>query len=144
MQKKLSKKMAFLAMLLLVTMLLSTGCDKNKIEKSAVNDFIDSKVSETITALNERDVKLARNIWSDLSELSVNLQAQDEEELSGYVAELALSYEKLISYCNDGDADYQAAFKADFKTASENLMQALEQAGYDCSELGASLESVYQ
>ena len=82
MQRKLFSKNAFLLAFLAVFLLMSTGCDKAK-SSSAVNDLIDREVTATVTAINERDVKLARNIWSDLSELSVSLQKQDEDDLNG-------------------------------------------------------------
>lgn len=144
MQIKLAKNAVILSVLLVTMLFMSTGCDKNKVEKSAVNDFIDSRINGTISAMDERDVKTARNIWSDLSELSVSLQNQGENELSADVAALAMSYEKLVSYCNNGDEKYLNSFKKDFQTASENLAPALVAAGYDCSELSESLASVYQ
>ena len=144
MQKRLSKKVAFLVVLMTAVLLLGTGCDKNKIEKSAVNDFIDSRVNGTISAMDERNVKTARNIWSDLSELSVSLKNQGENELSGGVAALAMSYEKLVSYCNSGDSNDLNNFKRDFQTASENLEPVLTAAGYDCNELSESLATVYK
>ena len=144
MQRKLWRNTALLAVLMIAMLFLGTGCDKNKVEKSAVNDYIDSRVSGTITAMDERDVKMARNIWSDLSELSVKLKNQGEDELSDDVAALAMSYEKLVSYCNNGEEKYLTNFKADFQTASENLAPDLVAAGYDTNELSVSLASVYK
>ena len=57
MQRKLFSKNAFLLAFLAVFLLMSTGCDKAK-SSSAVNDLIDSEVTATVTAINERDVKL--------------------------------------------------------------------------------------
>lgn len=142
MQRKLFSKNAFLLAFLAVFLLMSTGCDKAK--SSTVNDLIDSEVTATVTAINERDVKLARNIWSDLSELSVSLQKQDEDDLSADVAALALSYEDLIAYCGSGNEKDLSSFKVSFQTAAENLEPSLSEAGYDCSSLSESLASVYQ
>ena len=142
MLRKLFSKNAFLLAFLAVFLLMSTGCDKAK--SSAVNDLIDREVTATVTAINERDVKLARNIWSDLSELSVSLQKQDEDDLSADVAALALSYEDLIAYCGSGNERDLSSFKASFQTAAENLAPSLSEAGYDCSSLSESLASVYQ
>ena len=143
MQRKLFSKNAFLLAFLAVFLLMSTGCDKAK-SSSAVNDLIDSEVTATVTAINERDVKLARNIWSDLSELSVSLQKQDEDDLSADVAALALSYEDLIADCGSGNEKDLSSFKASFQTAAENLAPSLSEAGYDCRSLSESLASVYQ
>ena len=141
MHRIFTKNVAVLITILLILSLLGTGCEKGSVQESAVNDLIDQKVNDTLLAMEKRDVDLVRDIWSDLSELSLSLE--DDEELSGQIAALALSYEKLIAYCDTGKEEDLVQFKADFKTAAEGLKEVLIAEGYDCSGIEDNLKKAY-
>ena len=141
MHNKFTKNVAVLVALLLMLSLIGSGCDKGSVQESTVNDFIDSKVNDTLIAVEKRDVELVRDIWSDLSELSLSLE--EDEELSAQVAALALSYEKLISYCDTGKEEDLKQFKSEFKTAAEELKEVLIEEGYDCSSIEKTLAKAY-
>jgi len=143
MHKNFPKNTVILSGILILMLMLGSGCESNKLSKSAVNDVIDVEISDTLAAIEQKDVKMARDIWSDLSELSVSLQTTNED-LSVKVATLALSYEQLVAYCNDGEQTHLDEFKEDFKLAAEELKAALEDAGYDCSAIEDSLQSIYE
>ena len=141
MHKKFTKNVAVLVALLLMVSLVGSGCDKGSVQESTVNDFIDSRVNDTLVAMDKRDVELARDIWSDLTELSVSLEKN--EEMSTQVAALALSYEKLIAYCNTGKEEDLKLFKDEFKTAAEGLKELLLNENYDCSNIEKTLAKAY-
>ena len=141
MHRKFTQNAAVLVAVLLFFGLISTGCENDSAQEAAVNDFIEQKVSDTLLAMENRDVELVRDIWSDLSELSLSLE--EDEALSAQVAALALSYEQLIAYCDTGNEEDLNQFKSDFKTAAEGLKEILIEEGYDCSNIEDTLKNAY-
>ena len=141
MHRKFTQNVAVLVAVLLFFGLISTGCENGSAQEAAVNDFIEQKVSDTLLAMENRDVELVRDIWSDLSELSLSLE--EDEALSAQVAALALSYEKLIAYCDIGNEEDLNQFKSDFKTAAEGLKEIMIEEGYDCSSIEDILKNAY-
>ena len=120
---KESKKSIFLILILLLV--FAAGCtDKDILDKDKLDTIIDNYVKETNTAIENSDIKKARKVWSELTELSI--KAKDYDELSESVEKLSTNYVKLISYLETNE-DYQLAnFRKDFDNALDELKDIIE------------------
>ena len=86
-----------------------------------LNLSLENFVNETQKAIEKKDGKLARDIWSKVTEYSVQANEYGDEELSEAIKSLAITYVKLIEYCDNGDLNNLTMFNEEFEKALENI-----------------------
>ncbi|NCC80663.1 MAG: hypothetical protein EOM04_00110 [Clostridia bacterium] len=117
------KKCIFIIAILLIVVFL-TGCtSKNTIDKEKMDSMIDNFVKETDMAIQNKDIKKARKVWSEVTELSI--KAKDYKDLSESIEKLSTNYVKLITYIETGEEYLLKDFRKDFDVALEELKNIL-------------------
>lgn len=117
----MQKTYKVILLLFLVTLLLS-ACNENVMEKpESFNKIIDDTVILTEKAIQEKDIELAREIWSKISEYGIKAREYDKEELSNSLGKLASTYTNLIDYLQEGDNVKLERFKSEFDNAVKQL-----------------------
>ena len=117
------KKCIFIIAILLIVVFL-TGCtSENTIDKEKMDSMIDNFVKETDMAIQNKDIKKARKVWSEVTELSI--KAKDYKELSESIEKLSTNYVKLITYIETGEEYLLKDFRKDFDVALEELKNIL-------------------
>lgn len=62
----------YILIILILLLVFSTGCsDKNILDKDKLDIMIENYVKETDIAIANNDIKKARKVWSELTELSI-------------------------------------------------------------------------
>lgn len=118
---KTFRKLAFLFFILALSVNL-LGCqDEGIVKREVVPSLIENFVNETQEAIDKKDGKLARDIWSNVTEYSVQANDYGDEELSEAIKSLATTYVKLIDYCDNGDLNTLTTFNEEFEKALENI-----------------------
>jgi vancomycin resistance protein YoaR len=118
-----NKKNIFILSVVLIIVFL-TGCtSKSTIDKEKMDSMIDTFVKETDTAIQNKDIKKARKVWSEVTELSI--KAKDYEELSESIEKLSTNYVKLITYIETGEEYLLNDFRKEFDVALEELKNIL-------------------
>jgi|BioPla2DNA2_1021312.scaffolds.fasta_scaffold141102_1 hypothetical protein len=119
--KKTFRKLAFLFVILSLCFTL-LGCqDEGKVKREVIPSLVENFVNETQKAIEKKDGKLARDIWSKVTEYSVQANEYGDEELSEAIKSLAITYVKLIEYCDNGDLNNLTMFNEEFEKALENI-----------------------
>lgn len=117
------KKCIFIIAILLIVVFL-TGCtSENTIDKEKMDSMIDNFVKETDMAIQNKDIKKARKVWSEVTELSI--KAKDYKDLSESIEKLSTNYVKLITYIETGEEYLLKDFRKDFDVALEELKNIL-------------------
>lgn len=94
------------------------GCDEaDKVKKEELPSLIEKVSSDTQKAKEEKNVKLARELWGTISEYSVKADEYGDKELAEALSYLASSYTKLIEYCESEDKNQLKKFEEEFKKA---------------------------
>ena len=120
MEKVLNKPFIFL--IIIVLLLSLTGCSNSeKVKREVMPSLIEKVVKETQKAIKQKDGKLARDIWSDVTEYSMKANELGDEELSEALKRLATTYVKLIEYCDSGEEDLLKVFNLEFAKALEKV-----------------------
>ncbi len=120
---KESKKYIFV--LLIMLLVFAAGCsDKNTLDKDKLDTIIDNYVKETNIAIANNDIKKARKVWSELTELSI--RAKDYSELSESVEKLSTNYVMLITYFETNEEQQLANFRKDFDDSLNQLKDIIE------------------
>ncbi|MDK2823845.1 MAG: hypothetical protein PWQ67_2726 [Clostridia bacterium] len=108
--------------LIVVFSLFTFGCDDSeKVKREVVPKLIEKVVSDTQKAILEKDVQLAREIWSKVTEYSVKANELGDKELSEALGRLATTYVKLIEYCESGEENFLKVFNMEFAKALDKI-----------------------
>ena len=123
-----------LVMLLLVG--LSSGCEMpSKEQETDMYTFVGEMVDSTAKAMEDRDTKLARDVWSALTEYAVMAEDEGHTALKDAICDVACTYGSLVDYCDAGAPEDLADFKDSFQRASEALSKMIGAEGYDTATL---------
>ncbi len=118
------EKYIFLTIVVFILLIFSTGCtDKNTLDKDKMDSMIDDFVEETNLAIETKDIKKAREVWSKVTELSI--KAKDYKDISESIEKLSTNYVKLITYLETGEEYLLSDFKKDFNVALDELKDVL-------------------
>ncbi|MFZ5943302.1 MAG: hypothetical protein ACOYVD_04285 [Bacillota bacterium] len=108
--------------LILSFSLFTVGCSNSeKVKRDVVPKLIEKVVSDTQKAILEKDVKLARETWSRVTEYSVKANELGDKELSEALSRLATTYVKLIEYCESGEKNFLESFNMEFAKALDKI-----------------------
>lgn len=119
--RKAFRKLVFLCIILSLSLTL-IGCqNEEEVKREVIPSLVENFVNETQKAIDKKDGKLARDIWSNVTEYSVQANDYGDEELSEAIRGLATTYVKLIEYCDNGDTDTLELFNQEFEKALENI-----------------------
>lgn len=125
----------YILIILILLLVFSTGCsDKNILDKDKLDIMIENYVKETDIAIANNDIKKARKVWSELTELSI--RAKDNSDLSESVEKLSTNYVKLITYLESGEDNLLADFRKDFDDALDYLKETIESLSGDSKKEG--------
>jgi len=120
MKRFTTKVLTFL--LILTFTLVCFGCNNaEKVKREVVPQIIEKVKNDTQKAILEKDVKLARETWSNVTEYSVKANELGDKELSEALSRLATTYVKLIEYCESGEENFLKAFNLEFAKALEKI-----------------------
>ncbi len=112
---------------LFVVSLLITGCGNDELDKSEqASQLVQQLIQETEKAIKDKDEKLVREIWSQISEYGVKAKDLDKEELADSLGELAATYAKLVEYIQTGDKKSLDNFKQELSTALNKVQKILD------------------
>lgn len=99
-----------------------TGCsEKISLNEEMVPKIIDKTVEVTEKAIEEKNLKMARHVWSEISEYGVKAKEMGKEELAENLGRLASTYVYLIDYIQSGDESKLDQFRNEFQTALEPI-----------------------
>lgn len=113
-------------LILLLFCIFLTGCESHLIENpDGLQKLIDKKVELTQKAVAEKDIRLARDIWSNISEYGIKAKELEKEELAGYLGKLAATYSYLVEYINTGDSNKLEVFQKTFDAAVQELRECV-------------------
>lgn len=114
----------YIYIIFIIFALLISGCtDKNTIDKNKMDSMIDNFVKETNSAIANKDIKKARKVWSEVTELSI--KSKDYKELSESIEKLSTNYVKLITYLETGEEYLLNDFRKNFEVSLEELKNIL-------------------
>ena len=112
----------YLITLLLIVCVLFTGCTTQPLENpEQILKLIDDAVKITEKAANEKDLKLAREVWTQVSEYGVKAKELGNKELADSLGKLASTYVYLVSYIESGDTLQLTNFRNCFDQAVNQL-----------------------
>lgn len=115
-------EMLFILIIIISFSLFTFGCsDSEKVKRDVIPKLVDKVVSDTQKAILEKDVKLARETWSKVTEYSVKANEYGDTELSEALSRLATTYVKLIEYCESGEENLLKAFNTEFAKALDKI-----------------------
>lgn len=120
--KKASK---LLVLFLFLSLLISCTAQKFDDPKQ-VGQAIDRIITYTDKAIANKDIKLARSLWSEISEYGIKAYEIGQDELGEKLAILASCYEGLVNYLETGKQEQLTKFQADFTEALKNLKEVVE------------------
>ena len=120
MPKMIRKFLLLSIMLCLVIGLL--GCqDSEEVKREIIPSLTDKFITETQKAIDKKDGKLARDIWSNVTECSIKAGDYGDQELSEAIKILATTYVQLIEYCETEEDAILKTFNQDFEKALESI-----------------------
>lgn len=120
----MNAKVKYLFILICLLIYLLVGCtSKNTIDKEKMDSMISNFVKETESAIENKDIKKARKVWSEVTELSI--KAKDYEELSESIEKLSTNYVKLITYIETNEEYLLKDFRKNFDEALKELENIL-------------------
>jgi len=106
--------------------IILTGCNSQIInDPDQLHKLIDKNIELTQKAADEKDVKLAREIWSRISEYGIKAKEMDKKELADSLGKLAATYSYLVEYINSGDMTQLDLFREYFEKAVYGLKECL-------------------
>ena len=112
--KKYSK---FLVVFLMIALLL-TGCNSQNFSKpEQISEAVKQIVDNTEKAINDKDLKLARLLWSQISRYGVKAGEAGHKELGEELGRLASTYVNLVQYLETGDENQLTIFRKNFTKA---------------------------
>jgi uncharacterized protein YccT (UPF0319 family) len=118
----MKSKKTFILMILICFSLFTFGCmQSEKVQRDVIPKLVEQIVNDTKKAILEKDVNLARETWSKVTEYSVKANEYGDEELSAALSKLATTYVKLIEYCESGDSTLLDAFNMEFSKALDQM-----------------------
>jgi hypothetical protein len=107
---------------LLLFSLVLTGCEGREVENlEQMPELIDKTVEITEKAIQEKNVKLARDIWGKISEYGLKATEAGNEGLAEHLGNLASTYVHLVEYLSTGDMSKLDTFLYDFDGAINEL-----------------------
>lgn len=113
---------------LTVSVVFSYGCSNpEEIKQKQVPVIMENIIRDTETAMESRDTKLARETWSKVTEYSVKAGDYGDEVLAQDLSNLAITYVKLIEYCQYGEENSLQIFKSDFNDAVQKVNEIEEE-----------------
>jgi|GEM_PF-2418740 len=120
----MKKSYSLLAFLLIA--LLFMGCAGQSVEKpEQVLKLIDTAVKITEQAAKDKDIKLAREVWTQISEYGVKAKELEKKELADSLGKLASTYVYLVSYIETGDNNQLTIFRNSFEQAVAQLRKCV-------------------
>ena len=114
-------------LILLVFCILLIGCESRVMENpEELQKLIDRNIELTQKAIAEKDIRLAREIWSKISEYGIKAKEQDKEDLAGYLGKLASTYTSLVEYIETKDDEKLKVFQENFEAAIRELRECVQ------------------
>jgi hypothetical protein len=112
-----------------ITSLLSAcaGAPADKID--TVSHLVEKVDALTQDAIRQKDIEKVRDVWSQISELSVSLGDHGYDDEAEAVEQLAATYMYLIDYMQTGQAESFIQFETGYSAALSYLKEAAD--GYD-------------
>lgn len=107
-----------LVLFLLLSVFLISCTAQNFAKPEQINKAIDQIKTSTDKAISNKDLKLARSLWCEISEYGVKAGEMGEDELGDKLGLLASSYGNLVKYLETGD-------KEQFKKFQDNYTRAI-------------------
>lgn len=121
----MKKTTILLIFLLLLTVL--TGCNTEKFNNpELIQKTINKTVQTTQQAIEKKDIKLARDLWSKTSEIGIKAGELGEEKLAESLGQLASTYVYLIEYIEREDNQKLTVFNGKFEVAISQIRELLE------------------
>lgn len=108
-------------------MVFAAGCEKVIDKPEQIHKELNKIVEMTDKAVQTKDMKLSREVWSKVSEYGLKANELGAEELSASLGKLASTYVYLIEYLQTGDESKLALFRDCFDQAINNLEEILPQ-----------------
>ena len=117
-------KIRHIIALFLLFVVFVTGCSAQAVEKpEQMAKLLDEAVRITDKAVYDKDIKLAREIWNQVSEYGVKAAETDHKELADSLGKLASTYVHLVSYIETGDELQLRIFRGCFDKAVIQLRE---------------------
>lgn len=102
----------------LMIALLLTGCNSQNFTKpEQISEAVKQIADNTEKAINNKDLKLARLLWSQISKYGVKAGDAGHKELGEELGKLASTYVNLVQYLETGDENQLNIFRKNFSKA---------------------------
>jgi len=115
-----------LVLFVLVSIVLM-GCNSQGFtDPDKAKQAIEHIRKNTEKAINDKELKLARELWSQISEYGVKFEEQGQDGLAGSLKTLASCYLNLVNYLESGDQKQLEVFRKNYTKALEDLEKVVE------------------
>ncbi|MFY9174599.1 MAG: hypothetical protein WAO24_04545 [Peptococcia bacterium] len=122
----MKKASMLLVLFLLISVLLLSCTSQNFSDPEQSNKAIEWIVASTEKAIVNKDIKLARTIWSEISEYGVKASSMGKDDLGDKLGSLASCYEYLVKYLETGDKKLYEKFQDNYSSAMEDLQAVID------------------
>ena len=120
-----------------------SGCEFGTGQSEAdICAFMERVAASTEKSLANRDIDLARDTWSDVSEQGLNATSQGAEDIGKAIGLVAGTYDDLVAYCQSGDEEKKAAFLTAFQREAQKLSQMIAEEGFDTAKLDERIKDI--
>lgn len=117
------KLVKFVLFFIIISSLL-VGCDKQTIDsREQLPRIINQTIELTDKTIQTRDIKTAREIWSQVSEYGLKAKELGNDELADILGQLASSYRYLVDYLQSGNEDQLKRFRLEFNSNIKKMKQ---------------------
>lgn len=104
------------------------GCEQQALEKpELMRKMVVNATEMTQKAIDTKDIKLAREIWSKISEYGIKAREQGKTELAEALGKWASTYVYLINYLESNDTFELEKFKLHSQESVNKLMDIISQ-----------------
>jgi len=135
------KHIVAIVSLVAMSMMFLGGCDSKNEE--SVETYITIIISETSDAIEKKDQKQVSRICSSLTELSLQLEKENDKTLSIIVSDIAGHYSYLLEYCLSGEEDKLKNFHKGMKISGQSLVDEMDARGFDTEKIVAEINGIY-
>lgn len=120
-------KKVSLTLLGILLLVLLTGCNTEKFNNpDLIQKMLDKTTETTEQAIEKKDIKIARNLWAQISELGIKVDESGEKKLAESIGKMASTYVYLVDYIEKNDDIQLKIFNEKFGQAIDELKEQVD------------------
>lgn len=117
------RKTAKILLSLCLVVFFLAGCEEKMVfdNPETMSKLTDKTVQLTEKAIVDKDIKLARDLWGQISEYGITAKEMGNNDLAVSLDKLACTYPYLVDYLMTGEQQKLDHFNTTFRKAIEEL-----------------------